>query len=105
MLGNIFTRLAREEPHSSTDAQEHFEAGLRLATDGLYPKALVEFKLAVRANPKFAEAQVKLGSTYHKVGQLDKAIKTYLSVLQTRPNFVVAYTNLGAAYDELGDFV
>ena len=72
---------------------------------GLYPKAVVEFKLATRANPDHAEARVELGLTYHQMGQLHKAIKTYLSALEVRPNFIIAYTNLGAAYDELGQFV
>jgi len=40
MLGNFFTRLTREEQHSPIDAQKHFEAGVRLATDGLHQKAL-----------------------------------------------------------------
>ena len=105
MLGNILSRLTREESHSPIDAQKHYDAGVGLATRGLYPNALVEFKLALRADPKFAEAQVELGSTYHKVGQLDKAIKSYLTALRIRPNFVVAYINLGATYDKCGDFV
>ena len=104
MLGkNLFTRL--KPLPSPGEAQTHFDAGLYLATEGFYAQALVELKLAIRANPDSAEARLELGLTYHKMGQLDRAIKAYLSVIEIYPSLVTAYKNLGIAYDDLGHFL
>jgi tetratricopeptide (TPR) repeat protein len=105
MLENIFTRVRRRGSQSLIEAQQHFEEGARLAAADLYPEAVVEFKLATRANPEYAEAWGELGLTYHKMGQLHKAIKANLSALEVQSNFITAYKNLGAAYDELGQFI
>jgi len=83
----------------------HFDRGVRLAAEGHYPNAIMELKLATRANPEHAETRVELGLAYHQMGQLSKAIKAYLAALEIRPNFMTASKNLGAAYDELGQFV
>ncbi|HJP92988.1 MAG TPA: tetratricopeptide repeat protein [Pyrinomonadaceae bacterium] len=83
----------------------HFDEGIRLATKGLYPNAVVELKSATRANPQHAEAWLELGRSYHSMHQPAKAIKAYLVALEVRPSFVTAYKNLGVAYDDLGDFV
>jgi Flp pilus assembly protein TadD len=105
MLDNILNRLKRQSSQSLMQGQLHFDNGVRLAAQGHYPLALLELKQATRANPDHAEARVELGLTYHKMGQLSKAIKAYLSALEIQSNLVTAYQNLGAAYDELGQFV
>ena len=105
MLGDIFSRLKQPDSQSLMQAQKHFDEGVRLATEGFYANAVVELKLAIRANPEDAETRVELGLAYHKMGQLSKAIKAYLTALEIRSNLVTAYKNLGAAYDELGQFV
>jgi len=105
MLGTIFTRVRRGNSPSLIESQMHFDEGLRLVAEGLYPQAVSELKLAIRINPNHAGARLELGLTYQKLDQLPKAIKAYLSALEIYPNFVAAYKNLGAAYDELGQFV
>lgn len=105
MRGNIFSRLKRQDSQSLMEAQTHFDEGARLAAEGLYRNAIVELKLAIRANPDHVEARVELGFVYYKLGQLPKAIKAYLSALEVRPDFVAAYKYVGAVYDELGQFV
>lgn len=102
---DIFSRLKRQNSQSFMQAQMHFDKGVRLAAEGFYANAAVELKLATRANPGHAEAQLELGLAYHKTGQLSKAIKAYLSALEIDPSCVTAYKNLGAAYDEIGQFV
>jgi len=105
MLGNIFGQLKRQNSQSLMRAKMHFDKGVRLAAEGHYPHAVMELKLAARANRKHAESRVELGLAYHHMGQLSKAIKFYLAALEIRPNFVTASKYLGAAYDELGQFV
>ena len=100
----IFNRIKRRKPDSVAEAQIHFDEGVRLSAEGLYPEAVIRLKLATRTNPDQAEARVELGLAYHKLGQFSKAIKAYLSALQIHPS-VPAYKNLGAAYNELGQFV
>jgi len=101
----IFNRIKRRKSDSLAEAQMHFDEGVRLASEGFYSEAVMELKLAARANPDDADALVELGIAYHKMGQLPKAIKAYLAALEIRSNFVTAYKNLGAAYDEGGQFV
>jgi Flp pilus assembly protein TadD len=85
MLGNIITRLKRQNSQSLMQAQMHFDNGVRLAAEGHYPNAVMELKLAVRANPDDADTRVELGVAYHKTGQLAKAIKAYLAALEIHP--------------------
>ena len=40
----ILTKFKRSESQSPVDAQRHFDSGVRLASIGLYAKALVELK-------------------------------------------------------------
>jgi len=101
----IFNRIKRRKPDSLAEAEMYFDEGLRLASKSLYPEAVMKLKLATRANPEHAEARLELGLAYHKMGQLRKAIKAYLSALEIRSNSVTAYKNLGAVYDEVGQFV
>ena len=101
----MFSRLKRQNSQSLMLAQMHFDKGVRLATEGDYSNAIIELKLAARANADDAEIRVELGLAYHKMGQCPKAIKAYVSALELRPDFVIAYKNLGAAYDQLGQFV
>jgi len=101
----ILNRIKRRQSDSLAEAQVHFDEGVRLAAEGLYQEAVMRLKLATRTDPDHAEARVELGRAYHKMGQLPKAVKAYLSALEIRSNLVTAYKSLGAAYDELGQFV
>jgi len=44
MRGNIFSRLTRPNSQSLMQAQLHFDKGMRLAAEGLYPNAVIELR-------------------------------------------------------------
>ena len=50
----ILKRIKRRKSDSLAEAEMHFDEGVRLASAGCYPEAVVELKLAARANPEHA---------------------------------------------------
>src|SRR5579871_2188293 len=59
--------------------------GRKLMDKGDYRRALLEFKNAVQAVPRDAEAQFELGNAYAANGDLGSAASSYMKVTELDP--------------------
>jgi tetratricopeptide (TPR) repeat protein len=58
---------------SAADKQEYLHNGDRLAAEGNWGAAVVEYRNAVRADERFGPARYKLGQAYVQTGELSRA--------------------------------
>lgn len=60
-----------------------------------YNKAIADYKMVVKINPKFQFAWYNMGNTYIKMEKYEKAIKYYSKAIEAYPAFAEAYFNRG----------
>ncbi|VDN07043.1 unnamed protein product [Thelazia callipaeda] len=59
--------------------------------------------MAIKANPKCAEAYSNLGNVYKERNQLAEALENYKIAVSLKPDFIDGYINLAAALVATGD--
>lgn len=69
-----------------------------------YAEAVNNFKMALKINPNYAEAENNLGITYQKMEKFNKSILCFKRALKLRPNLAEAYNNLGVIFKKKGNF-
>lgn len=62
------------------------------------------FEIAVKINPKYAEAHFNLGVILKALGRIDQAIRSYQKAISILPNYPDAYNNIGNIFHELKRF-
>jgi tetratricopeptide (TPR) repeat protein len=90
-----------ETPPTRLDPFEHYIRGI-VATSGA--DQIRQFREAVRLNPNYAEALLRLGEAYYRERQYDQAITWLATVPQTHPVAREANFYLGLAAYSHGDF-
>ena len=80
------------------------ESGLWFYKQGLYSKAIEEYRKAIMVDPNFVEAQQCIGDTFFRLGQLDEAKDAYEKVRKMDPNNVNVLENLGVIFANRGDY-
>jgi tetratricopeptide (TPR) repeat protein len=70
---------------------------------GLVSKALDNFTLALKHEPRHVEAHYNLGNLYFDAGELPLASLHYEAAAQIEPRFSLVYFNLALAYFKLND--
>lgn len=60
------------------------------------------YREAVKRDPTYVVARLKLGLAYQEQGQLEMAIPQYREVLKLHPDEVLGHTNLACALAEQG---
>jgi peptidoglycan/LPS O-acetylase OafA/YrhL len=75
-------------------AAEKSELGRALLRQGKTEEAIAQFELAIRADPKLAEAHYGLGLIFASQGRIDEAAGQYGLAIQADPTFVEAQLNL-----------
>ena len=83
-------------------AAVHNDLGRIYRKQGRYEEAVLQFKEAIRINPKAPEAYNDLGIVYYAQGNLQGAIEEYKKAIEIDPDFYKAYNNLGIAYYKQG---
>jgi Flp pilus assembly protein TadD len=58
-------------------------------------------KEALKHNPRYAQAHLRLGEAYYALGKLEAAVEAYLQAAAIEPRFVLAHYKLGLAYAKL----
>jgi tetratricopeptide (TPR) repeat protein len=94
--GNIPTPVAGT-------AREHFLRGQALLEKKDAGAAAIEFLMALRLKPNYAEASNGLGLAFRLNGELAEAIAGYKMAIRLDPRFGPAHRNLAQAFEEQGD--
>jgi len=80
----------------------HFERGSKLAAEGRFVRAIVEFRRALKAEPTSARINNNLGVCLANMGRLNEALEHYRRALQSDPRSAMTHFNLGACLVALG---
>jgi len=86
------------------EAQEHFRKGHRFYLDSKPDQSEVEFKKALRLNPKLSDAHYYLGSIYFKQSRYQEAIAECRQAIAINPGDVKSLIILGVCFQQLGLF-
>jgi tetratricopeptide (TPR) repeat protein len=66
-------------------------------------EAIEEYKLAIKADPKFTKAHIYMGDSYLALGQRDEAIQWYQKAIELDPKDRQAHRFLGGVYEKMFD--
>lgn len=102
-LGSGLGSAARRSPESGMSAAELLAAlaeTLRLA--GLPDDAAAWYRVALKLNPRMANAETALGAIHANAGRFDEAIGNFRRALAIDENFHQARSYLATALDEAG---
>lgn len=88
---------------SPLKARTHINLGsFAYDPEGLFDKAIEQYRIAIGLSPNEPEAHSNLGIRYSKKGWMDKAIEEYRIVLQLKPDHVNTHNNLGNVFQSQG---
>ena len=87
----------RNSGNSREIAYQHLRNGTALLEKGRIKEAINEFRLAVRQDPRFVEAQSELGLALIQIGDVAAAVEALEAAAKLEPG-PVGYYNLGVAY-------
>ncbi|MFC1501811.1 SpoIIE family protein phosphatase [bacterium] len=93
-----------DDPKSVLNRKRFLESGLWFYRQGLYSKAIDEFKKALDEDKNCVDACQYMGDTYFRLGKLDKAKEAYERVKQLDPENVNVMENLGVIFANEGDY-
>ncbi len=86
------------------NAQQSYDAGLRLMKIGRYSQAILSFDRAVGLKRDFSDAYWARGRGYMSLQQADSAIRDFTKVIQLLPNDARPLVDRGEAYFSEKDF-
>lgn len=103
----IITGQAVIKGSENKEAMDHFNKAEDFFVARKYNEAIEEYKLAVKADPKFAKAYTYMGDAYDALNNRKEAIANYKKAIEIDPSDRQAHRFLGNAleslYDETGD--
>jgi len=102
-VDNLVSALQLEK-RGLSKAEEHYEAGLKLESEGKLREAIAEYDESIRLEPYLAPAYNNRGNAYARLGQLERAIPNYNEAIRLDSRYALAYSNRGIAYISLGQF-
>src|SRR5437879_7302242 len=85
-------------------AQESYDAGVRLLKIARYNQAILSFDRTIALQANFADAYMLRGKAYVGEAKTDRAIRDFTKVIELRPADPKAMLERGAAYLERKDF-
>jgi len=88
----------------SPEAQQKFDAAMKLATAGKQDEAALQLEQLANAYPSFAAPLINLGLLYLKANQFDAAVNAFSRALERDPKSAMAHNYLGVCYRNLGKF-
>ena len=80
---------------AETRKQRHLAEGNKLAEQGQYGEAIVEYRNAIKIDERFGEARLKLADTYAKNGDSRNAYREYIRAADLLPDNVDAQLKAG----------
>ena len=85
------------------EARVNVQEGTLSLREWKIPHAIAAFTRAIEIEPNYAEAYVKRGLAYYRIGQYKAAIADYTRTLDLKRYHADAYTSRGDAYRTLGE--
>ena len=79
-----------------------YNLGTRLNSAGRYEDAIVQFREALRIDPRHASAHCNLGVALKRSGKVDQAVAEYHKAIRLDPRHANAFSNLGNALLQQG---
>lgn len=86
------------ERAQQASAQSHLDIGLGALAENNLPKAISEFQIAAKEDPRNPRIHHALGNAYLRNRQFDDAIASLRQAVELNPRLSDAYNDLGAAY-------
>ena len=80
--------------HRST-ANDHVQRGMQFVEDKKDQEAIVEFRLAVQADPRLGDARLKLADAYRRVSDAKNALREYVRAADLLPKNIDAQIKAG----------
>ena len=84
-------------------AEAHCNLGIINLEQGQLGKALDNFTLSLKSDPRHVEAHYNLANLYYDASDLQLARLHYEAAAQIEPGFSLVYFNLSLVYHKLGD--
>jgi tetratricopeptide (TPR) repeat protein len=103
-VDNLVAPLHLGRRFGLSKAEEHYNVGVELESQGRLKEAIAEYDKALHLDPNFSLAYNNRGAAYANLGQFQRAIQDYDESLRLDLQNNVAYNNRGAAYADLGQF-
>lgn len=98
----IFLSLYFNYSYAEDSAYQYRERGVTYGEQGLYDKAIEEFKKALEIDANDYRAYYWIGFSYSYKKMPDEAIAYYKKAIEIEPNFPNAYFDLGIDYSAKG---
>lgn len=92
---------ARKEKEGSTAAKKLYLSGIASLLTGNYEKARSYFEEALKENPGYAEACLKISSCYYRMDLYKESIEACKKAISIKPDYAEAYNALGFSYVQL----
>ena len=83
-------------------AEDHYYAALDFYAEGHHQQAIVEYRCAIEADPRFLDAMHGLARVYQDTEQYDDAIAIATRITELDPDDVLAHTSLSTFYQRKG---
>ncbi len=100
-LGGLSVETSRSQRAA---AERFYNQGLAFLSRDDCETALVYFKKATDADPRYAEPWAQSGFCQGKLGHHEEALKASRQAITLRPDSFESYMNIGAAYFALGQY-
>ncbi len=94
---------AKTTTSENKEAMVHFNKAEAFFSAGKHVEAIEEYKLAIKADPKFTKAHIYMGDSYLALDQRDEAIKCYQKGIELDPKDRQAPRFLGGVYEKMFD--
>jgi tetratricopeptide (TPR) repeat protein len=90
------------ESDARQQAEDHYYAALDLMAEGQLEKSVVEYRLAISADPTFTEAMHGVARALQDLQRYDEAIAVAKQIAEIDPDDVLAHTSLSVLYQKKG---
>ena len=85
-------------------AEAYCNLGILNLEQGQFARALDQFTLSLKNDPRHVEAHYNLANLYYDAGDFQLARLHYEAATQIEPNFSLVYFNLALVYHRIGNF-
>ena len=101
---SIIARCNKQLDVAPNDVTALIRRGLAHASMGDHRKAIVDFHLAIKHDPKSVDALHNRGNAWVSLGKLGKGIADLTKAIRLDPNSAVSYTSRGVAWSRKGRY-